>query len=93
MDHRIGHGYDLHRLEPLGSGPKVRPLVVGGVRLEHTAGPVAHSTPPPLREGARGRATALMRRSRRGLSRLSWLAPWAEPSPIIPLTKWAKGTS
>ena len=45
---RIGHGYDLHRLEPLnapaspGSQP-VRPLVLGGVRLDHTHGPVAHS--------------------------------------------------
>lgn len=40
---RIGHGYDLHRLEvlkPLGAG---RPLVLGGVRMEHDRGPVAHS--------------------------------------------------
>ncbi|MEL7087162.1 MAG: 2-C-methyl-D-erythritol 2,4-cyclodiphosphate synthase [Planctomycetota bacterium] len=34
---RIGHGYDLHRLE------KGRPLVVGGVELEHDRGCVAHS--------------------------------------------------
>ncbi|MBX3359638.1 MAG: 2-C-methyl-D-erythritol 2,4-cyclodiphosphate synthase [Phycisphaeraceae bacterium] len=43
---RIGHGYDLHRLEPrgAGAGQKVRPLVVGGVTLEEaTAGVVAHS--------------------------------------------------
>ncbi len=40
---RIGHGYDLHRLEPLGPGGAARPLVLGGVRLEHDRGPVAHS--------------------------------------------------
>lgn len=41
---RIGHGYDLHRLEPLDpSNPKSRQLVVGGVRLEHDRGPIAHS--------------------------------------------------
>lgn len=42
-DYRIGHGYDLHRLEPcapLGSG---RPFVLGGVHFEHDRGPVAHS--------------------------------------------------
>lgn len=38
---RIGHGYDLHRLEPQASGG--RPLVLAGVRLEHTHGPVSHS--------------------------------------------------
>ncbi len=40
---RVGHGYDLHRLEvraPEGPG---RPLIVGGVTLEHDRGPVAHS--------------------------------------------------
>ena len=40
---RIGHGYDLHRLEPtapLGTG---RGLVIGGVAIPHTHGPVAHS--------------------------------------------------
>ena len=40
---RIGHGYDLHRLEPcfpMGAG---RPFVLGGVRFEHDRGPVAHS--------------------------------------------------
>jgi 2-C-methyl-D-erythritol 2,4-cyclodiphosphate synthase len=40
---RIGHGYDLHRLElrpPAGQG---RPLVLGGVPLDHFAGPIAHS--------------------------------------------------
>jgi 2-C-methyl-D-erythritol 2,4-cyclodiphosphate synthase len=39
---RIGHGYDLHRLEPVAAGAG-RPLIVGGVRLEHPTGPVAHS--------------------------------------------------
>jgi 2-C-methyl-D-erythritol 2,4-cyclodiphosphate synthase len=40
---RIGHGYDLHRLEarpPAGQG---RDLIVGGERLEFDRGPVAHS--------------------------------------------------
>jgi len=40
---RIGHGYDLHRLEsppPQGQG---RPLVLGGVHLDHPVGPVGHS--------------------------------------------------
>jgi 2-C-methyl-D-erythritol 2,4-cyclodiphosphate synthase len=40
---RIGHGYDLHRLEPSGAGGPGRPLIVGGVRLEHDRGPVARS--------------------------------------------------
>ena len=34
---RVGHGFDLHRLEP------GRPLIVGGVRLEHDRGAAAHS--------------------------------------------------
>ncbi len=40
---RIGHGYDLHRLEsppPEGMG---RPMIVGGVLLDHPTGPVGHS--------------------------------------------------
>lgn len=40
---RIGHGYDLHRLEappPAGHG---RPFILGGVRLDHPVGPVGHS--------------------------------------------------
>ncbi len=40
---RIGHGYDLHRLEPRAPDGPGRDLVVGGVRLEHDRGPVAHS--------------------------------------------------
>jgi len=43
---RIGHGYDLHRLETPAQGG--RPLVLGGVRIPHdpsheARGPVAHS--------------------------------------------------
>ncbi len=37
LPYRIGHGWDLHRLEP---GLK---LIVGGVLLEHTHGCAAHS--------------------------------------------------
>lgn len=40
---RIGHGYDLHRLEPLSPAGRGRPLVLAGVRLESPVGPVAHS--------------------------------------------------
>lgn len=41
---RIGHGYDLHRLAPLGVAVEVgRPMVLGGVRFESDRGPVAHS--------------------------------------------------
>lgn len=42
-DLRIGHGYDLHRLEPVTPGGLARPLVVGGVLIPHDRGPVAHS--------------------------------------------------
>ncbi|MEO0475582.1 MAG: 2-C-methyl-D-erythritol 2,4-cyclodiphosphate synthase [Planctomycetota bacterium] len=34
---RIGHGFDLHRLEP------GHDLIVGGVKLDHDRGCVAHS--------------------------------------------------
>jgi len=40
---RIGHGYDLHRLEPLAPEGRGRPFILGGVRLEHPLGPVSHS--------------------------------------------------
>jgi 2-C-methyl-D-erythritol 2,4-cyclodiphosphate synthase len=40
---RIGHGYDLHRLEPLPPAGKGRQLVLGGVRLAHDRGPISHS--------------------------------------------------
>ena len=34
---RIGHGFDLHRLEP------GRRLIIGGIELAHDRGCVAHS--------------------------------------------------
>lgn len=44
---RIGHGYDLHRLEPQPPHGPGRPLIVGGIRIpqdgERPVGPVAHS--------------------------------------------------
>jgi len=40
---RIGHGWDRHRLEPLSPDGAGRPLVLGGVRLESTRGPVGRS--------------------------------------------------
>ncbi len=42
-DLRIGHGYDLHRLEPLAPLGNGRPLILGGVHIPHDRGPVAHS--------------------------------------------------
>ncbi len=43
MEMRVGHGYDLHRLEPVAPAGKGRPLVIGGVRFESDLGPVGHS--------------------------------------------------
>ncbi|MCC7388009.1 MAG: 2-C-methyl-D-erythritol 2,4-cyclodiphosphate synthase [Phycisphaerales bacterium] len=40
---RIGHGYDLHRLEPIAPEGKGRPLIIGGVRFPSDRGPVGHS--------------------------------------------------
>ena len=40
---RIGHGYDLHRLEPPPLEGQGRPPILGGVHLEHSVGPVGHS--------------------------------------------------
>ncbi len=42
---RIGHGWDLHRLEPIAPVGGGRPMVIGGVRIESAGGkgPVAHS--------------------------------------------------
>lgn len=40
---RIGHGYDLHRLEPPPPEGQGRPFVLAGVRLESPIGPVGHS--------------------------------------------------
>jgi len=41
--YRIGHGYDLHRLEPIAPAGDGRPLIIGGIRLDHDRGPVARS--------------------------------------------------
>ncbi len=40
---RIGHGYDLHRLEPPAPAGKGRPFLLAGVHFEHPVGPVGHS--------------------------------------------------
>ncbi|MFM7807908.1 MAG: 2-C-methyl-D-erythritol 2,4-cyclodiphosphate synthase [Planctomycetota bacterium] len=40
---RIGHGYNLHRLEPMAPDGAGRPFVLGGVRVPHDRGPVGHS--------------------------------------------------
>ena len=40
---RIGHGYDLHRLEPLAPEGSGRPFVLGGLSFDHDRGPVGHS--------------------------------------------------
>lgn len=40
---RIGHGYDLHRLEPPPPQGDGRPFVLAGVHIEHPTGPVGHS--------------------------------------------------
>ncbi|MEO1404580.1 MAG: 2-C-methyl-D-erythritol 2,4-cyclodiphosphate synthase [Cyanobacteria bacterium J06635_1] len=37
MDIRIGNGYDIHRLTP------ERPLILGGVKIEHSLGLLGHS--------------------------------------------------
>ena len=41
--YRVGHGYDLHRLEPPPPAGAGRPLVLAGTPLEHDRGPVGHS--------------------------------------------------
>jgi 2-C-methyl-D-erythritol 2,4-cyclodiphosphate synthase len=40
---RIGHGYDLHRLEPIAPEGAGRPFILAGIRFEHHLGPVGHS--------------------------------------------------
>ena len=42
-DLRVGHGYDLHRLEHLAPDGPGKPLIIGGVCLDHDRGPLAHS--------------------------------------------------
>lgn len=39
---RVGHGFDLHRLELLSEMPDLK-LILGGVQIEHDRGCVAHS--------------------------------------------------
>jgi 2-C-methyl-D-erythritol 2,4-cyclodiphosphate synthase len=41
--YRIGHGYDLHRLEPCAPDGEGRPFILGGLLFDHTLGPVGHS--------------------------------------------------
>lgn len=41
--YRVGHGYDLHRLELLPPAGNGRPLILGGVPLTHDTGPISHS--------------------------------------------------
>jgi 2-C-methyl-D-erythritol 2,4-cyclodiphosphate synthase len=40
---RIGHGYDLHRLEPIAPAGNGRPFILAGVVFDHPLGPVGHS--------------------------------------------------
>ena len=40
---RVGHGYDLHRLERLAPAGRGRPFVLAGVRFDEPRGPVGHS--------------------------------------------------
>lgn len=40
---RIGHGYDLHRLDAIAPEGDGRPFVLGGVQIPHSRGPVGHS--------------------------------------------------
>ena len=42
-DLRIGHGYDLHRLEPIAPHGAGRPFVLGSLHFEHERGPISHS--------------------------------------------------
>ena len=41
--YRIGHGYDLHRLEPRAPDGAGRPFILGGLLFDHALGPVGHS--------------------------------------------------
>ncbi len=49
---RVGHGYDLHRLDALAPDGKGRPFVLGGVRIESAIGPVGHSDADVLMHAA-----------------------------------------
>jgi 2-C-methyl-D-erythritol 2,4-cyclodiphosphate synthase len=41
--YRIGHGFDLHRLEPIAPRGEGRPFILAGVAFDHHMGPVGHS--------------------------------------------------
>lgn len=43
LPYRIGHGYDIHRLEAIAPQGKGRPFILAGVGFEHHIGPVGHS--------------------------------------------------
>ncbi len=43
LSYRIGHGYDLHRLEEIAPAGAGRPFILGGVRIDSPRGPVSHS--------------------------------------------------
>lgn len=40
---RVGHGFDLHRLEPVAPEGAGRPFILGGIVFDHPLGPVGHS--------------------------------------------------
>ena len=40
---RVGHGFDLHRLQPSAPSPSGGTLVLAGVKVSNQLGPVAHS--------------------------------------------------
>lgn len=43
LPYRIGHGFDLHRLEPVAPAGSGRPLILAGVPFNFERGPVGHS--------------------------------------------------
>ncbi|MGH7130476.1 MAG: 2-C-methyl-D-erythritol 2,4-cyclodiphosphate synthase [Phycisphaerales bacterium] len=44
LEPRVGHGYDLHRLEAVAPAGAGRPMILGGVKIpESPVGPVGHS--------------------------------------------------
>ena len=42
-EYRIGHGYDLHRLEPVAPDGPGRPFLLAGCHFDHDHGPISHS--------------------------------------------------
>lgn len=49
---RVGHGYDLHRLDAIAPDGAGRAFVLGGVRIESSIGPVGHSDADVLMHAA-----------------------------------------